>query len=556
MRPIALALGVAVAVGACSRTRTRADPPAAEARATTGSVGTAPGRTSGPPAGTPPDAGADPGGATCTAPAAAAPPPWYRDGVFYEIFVRSFQDSDGDGVGDLRGVRQRLDYLADLGVTALWLMPIHPSPSTHGYDVTDYRGVNPEYGALEDVLALVQDATTRGIRITIDLVVNHTARTHPWFVKGKRGPDRAESRWYVFRDTAPSPAEGWGKPWGGAGDVWHPAGPRWYYGLFSPDMPDLNLTEPAVREELTSIAKLWVGRGLSGFRLDAARYLVETGPGPGQADVQATHAFWRELRAALGDDVVLIGEVWTDFPTSASYLGAGDELQMVFGFDRAEALRTALRLGTAAPLAAALCTELSAAPTGAVGSFASNHDLDRLATEVGGDADALRLGATLLMTLPGTPFLYYGQELGLRTGSGQGDIGKRLPMRWDATPNHGFTTADSPWHADATAEPAPVTTQLADPQSLLRHYRDLIALRRSHPSLGHGATTRLTATGTGGSLLAYLRELPGDRVLVVANLAKAPAAGVRVTLPDGAVQSLGDLGAREASVTVLEGRTR
>lgn len=475
------------------------------------------------------DVGESPDGALCQGPA-TVPARWWDEAVVYEVFVRSFQDSDGDGIGDLQGLISRLDYLndgdpnttTDLGVDALWLMPLHPSPSYHGYDVTDYRDVNPEYGTLADFDALVAAANARGMKVVLDLVLNHTSDKHPWFVKGKRGGAEPTADWYVFRDDAPA---GWGRPWEPAAKVWHALGDRFYYALFWEGMPDLNVATPAVAAELRDIGRFWADRGAAGFRLDAARYLVETGGGAGQADQPATHAFWRELRAAMGEDVLLLGEVWTTLSTSLTY-AASDELQLIFDFDRQDAVRNSLRLGSAAALGSALCAALRAGSDLAAGggegrplfaTFVGNHDLDRLATDVRTEAGR-HVALALLLTLPGVPVLYYGDELGLDNGTHGGDEAKRLPMRWDGGPGAGFTAASSAW-AEDTADPSVpgVAAQLADPDSLLAFTRRLLALRRASPALRRGSTARLTVPGAPGVLL-FERRSGDETVLVAANL--------------------------------------
>ncbi len=543
----ALAL-VAVLVAGCSSTRTTLPDPVPTATPDSATE-RPPDRTTRPPAVDPTTEDRPEPDAPCQLAETPAPAPWYVDAVFYEIFVRSFQDSDADGIGDLQGLISRLDYLQGLGITALWLMPINKSPSYHGYDVTDYRDINPDYGTLADFDALIAAADKRGIRVVMDLVINHTSRQHPWFVKAKRGPEQPRNDWYVWSDKA----HDWGKPWDPKGDVWHVAGSRFYYGLFSPNMPDLNFQEAAVQAEIKDIAAFWLARGAAGFRLDAARYLVESGQPDGQADQPDTHAFWRTMRSQLqtaGSDALLVGEVWTDLKTTATYFGQSDELHMLFGFDRADATRDALRLGVAAGFTGRLCEEMTLAANGVMGSFLTNHDLDRFATDVI-DPAALKLSATLLLTLPGTPFIYYGEELGLANGPAMGDIAKRLPMRWDDTPHHGFTTGEGPWETDKGNKSVPdVAAQLADATSLLSHYKALIQLRRAHPALSRGSAIRVPVTSDGGSLLAVLRATAEERILLVFNLGKSPAKAVTPQV-DGATIDPFDLAPATANVIHL-----
>src|SRR5512143_3600363 len=255
------------------------------------------------------------------APAAAAPGQWQLDwadgGVFYEIFVRSFQDSDGNGTGDFRGLTSRLDYLNDgnpstrndLGVDAVWLMPIYPSPSYHGYDVTDYEHVNPDYGSEADFDSLLAGAHRRGIRVILDLVLNHSSAEHPWFQAASSDTTSRYRDWYIWSRTDP----GWGQPWNPAGKSWHPGLGGYYYGIFWGGMPDLNFRNVEVRAEMERVAAYWLRRGVDGFRLDATRHLVEDGPGAGQNDTPGTHAFLREFSAAVRrvkPDAILVGENW------------------------------------------------------------------------------------------------------------------------------------------------------------------------------------------------------------------------------------------------------
>ncbi|HWC65519.1 MAG TPA: alpha-amylase family glycosyl hydrolase, partial [Thermoanaerobaculia bacterium] len=259
----------------------------------------------------------------------AAPPPALSavpGRVFYEVFVRSFQDSDGDGIGDLGGLISRLDYLNDgnpdsatsLGVDGIWLMPVFRSPSYHGYDTADYETINPDYGSDADFRRLLDEAHRRGMKVIVDLVVNHTSAEHPWFVDAASSPSARHRDWYVWSPVDP----GWTQPWGGATPTWHPLGGAFFYGVFWGGMPDLNFRNPEVRAEIERIAALWLARGVDGFRLDAARHLVEDGPGPLQTDTPETHAYWKEFAEsvrAVKPDATLVGEIWSDTATIAPY---------------------------------------------------------------------------------------------------------------------------------------------------------------------------------------------------------------------------------------------
>lgn len=455
---------------------------------------------------------------------------WAPGAVFYEVFVRSFQDSNGDGNGDLQGLIARLDYLNDgnpatgtsLGVDALWLMPVFASPSYHGYDTTDYETVNPDYGTNADFARLLEQAHRRGIRVIVDLVLNHTSAKHPWFLDSASSPDSPRRDWYVWSATDP----GWAQPWNANGRSWHPDHGAWFYGLFWQGMPDLNFRNPAVRDEAKRIARLWLARGVDGFRLDAARHMVETGPGDGQSDTAETHQFWKEFAAsvrAARPDAVLIGEAWTETPIVATYYGStqqipgGDELPLNFDFKLAERLVEGARTGEVRGIVEKLREVQARYPAGATDvPFLTNHDQRRLATELAGDPGKLRSAAAALLTLPGTPFLYYGEEVGLENGNeADGDKAKRTPMPWDATAGGGFTTGN-PWFPFAPGrDRANVAAQTADPGSLLSHYRALIHARHRAPALAHGSLQLLTESGP---VLGFVRSTRDQRVLVVVNL--------------------------------------
>ena len=321
----------------------------------------------------------------CPPPVSLAPRPvptteagWWHDRTFYEVFVRSFQDSDGDGVGDLKGVIDRLDQLndgdpdtdTDLGITGLWLMPTFPSPSYHGYDVTDYRSVNPDYGSLTDMRALVAAAHKRGIAVLLDLPLNHTSSQNPWFIDSEKAKS-AHADWYVW---ASSPQ----------GSGWYPDGKRYFYAAFGSDLPDLNVANPAVTAELTADASFWLGDvGVDGFRLDAAKYLIEDGPTT--QNTPETHAWWQTFRTAVektSPGAFLVGEVWDTSPISASYVP--DDLDMTFDFTVASGYVDAAGSGDATSLGKILARITTLYPPQGFGAFLTNHDQDRVAEHAQG----------------------------------------------------------------------------------------------------------------------------------------------------------------------------
>ena len=467
---------------------------------------------------------------------------WYRTAVVYEVFVRSFRDADGDGNGDLPGLIEKLDYLNDgdpatdddLGVTALWLMPVTAAASYHGYDVVDYYDIEPDYGTLADFDALVAAAEQRGIRVIVDLVLNHTSLQHPWFVDAATGPGAAHRDWYVWSAEDLD----WSRPTGAGGPAWNLRGDSYYYAAFAASMPDLNYTNPAVRDEALAISRFWLGHGVAGFRLDAVRFLIETGPAQGQRDTAETIAFWTDWRQTLEEthpDAVHVAEAWASRAGVLPYFGTADDpgLQMAFDFDLQLAIDEDLR-GTGAPddIDDALCAAVEDTPAHAQNApFLSNHDQTRFATRVGRDLPRLKLGAALLLTLPGTPFLYYGEEIGLPNGGTPVDEMKRLPMRWDDSAGFGFTSG-TPWYDPRYAADAPtVAGQTGDPASLLSHYRGLVRLRGAHPALSAGRMELLPAESlSAAELLAYVRQEGDETLLVVHNTGETDLAGVTVDL--------------------------
>jgi glycosidase len=462
--------------------------------------------------------------------AAAAGLPWWNDRVFYEVFVRSFQDSDGDGIGDLQGLIARLDYLNDgdpdtgddLGVTGIWLMPVFESPSYHGYDVTDYRRIEPDYGTLDDFREFLDEAHERGIAVIVDLVLNHTSRRHPWFAESYAGdPDFAD--WYIWAEQDP----GWPGPAGQ--QVWHPIGERWYYGLFWEGMPDLNLSNDAVTAELHDVAWFWLEEiGVDGFRIDAAKHFVEAGTR--QEHTAETLAWLEAFQTSVeGTDpkALVLGEVWSPAVLAGAYVP--EALDITFDFDLAEGILLALEAGNSSPIVAAMERALEHYPPSQFATFLSNHDQTRVMSRLTTERKAV-VAATLLLTGPGVPFIYYGEEVGMQ--GRKPDPMLRTPMPWTAeTPGVGFTDGE-PWQPpQAGYEEANVAAGAEDPGSLLSTYRELIALRDAHPSLRYGD---LLPVETGTSLVySFLRTVGEDHVLVIANLSRVPSTGHSLDLAAG-----------------------
>jgi glycosidase len=489
-----------------------------------------------PPSGSASSAGGPSGPPCPTGAEAPAGRGWWQDRVFYEVFVRSFADSDGDGIGDLQGLIDRLDYLNDgdpattddLGVTALWLMPVAESPSYHGYDVTDYRTVEADYGTNEDFLALVAAAKERGIDIVVDFVINHTSVDHPWF-QDSRTPGSARDDWYVWSDEDPGTTSEDGRA------VWHRDGDRYYYGYFWEGMPDLDVENPDVTAELDAIARFWVDEmGAAGFRLDAARHLIEEGSQV--ANTPQTFDWLRAFRERLqagSPEALVLGEVWDSTETASSYVNDG-ALDLAFDFELAKAMVGATTMGGGSLVRAAQDAVSAAYPPGGYAAFLTNHDQDRVVDMVGRDVAKAKQAATLLLTGAGVPFLYYGEEIGL-TGR-KPDERIRTPMPWSGDgPGYGFTSGSGPWQAMADdTETTNVTSQTDDPASLLSWYRSLIRLRDDHAAL-RPAGSLTPIQGSRRAIYANLRHdaATGNAVVVVSNLSDQPVDDARLSLASG-----------------------
>ncbi|MES2640271.1 MAG: alpha-amylase family glycosyl hydrolase [Myxococcota bacterium] len=449
-------------------------------------------------------------------------------GLTYEIYVRSFQDSDGDGIGDLEGVRLRLDHLEAMGVRTVWLMPLFPSVGPAGYDVTDFKVLRPENGDLDMLEALIHDAHARGIRVLVDLPFNHVARTHPWFqpAEAGEGPARdlflfADTQWDTYR--------------------WFPAtGGGFYYGFFGAELPDLDWTNPEVQDRMFEVLERWLDAGVDGYRLDAVTTLVEDATGI--TGTVATHSLLADIyalaRAQKPTALMLAEASEEEVSVNASYLGSDDapESDRVLDFPRRPALLAALAAGVPEPLLAVLHDQADAGALGRTAPFLSSHDLARLPAAVP-SAAARRMLQVLQLTLPGDPVLYYGEELDLADdSSGTGpDYAQRAPMPWDDSPNAGFTTG-VPWYYPdyGYITGKNVAAAEADPTSLLTLVRDLACVRDALD----GAAWEPVATDR-PSVLAYARSTPDGRVLVLANLADTSVGEVRVDAR-GAFRALTD----------------
>jgi alpha-amylase len=460
-------------------------------------------------------------------------PAWTRGGTCYEIFVRSFADSDGDGIGDLRGLTARLDYLndgdprttGDLGVNCLWLMPVTESPGYHGYDVSDHYRVEPDYGTNDDFKRLVAAAHARGIVVLVDMVLNHVSSDHAAFQRALAGARSPQRRLFRFQPE-PGPRNKWG------GDNWHrsPRGDEFFYGFFWAGMPDLNYEHPEALAMMDSVATFWLNEmGVDGFRLDAVKYLVEEGT---QADdTPGTHRVLREFQAHLmrtKPGVYTVGEVFDSTATLLSYYP--DQLDGYFAFEVSDSIIAGVRAGRGTGILAPALRLQDSVPGWRWSPFLRNHDQPRTVTELGSDTERAKVAAAIHLTLPGLPFVYYGEELGM-TGPKPDEL-IRTPMAWTrAGPHAGFTTG-TPWQPlAADSLQANVEAQRDDPRSLHSLYRRLIAMRAAVPALAEG--TLLPVRTNGPESLVYIRRAGDAAVLVVVNLDEMPITGLRLSAPAG-----------------------
>lgn len=442
--------------------------------------------------------------------------PWWKTAVFYEIFVRSFYDSNGDGIGDINGITQKLDYLndgdpnthTDLGITAIWLMPIHPSPSYHGYDVVNYYAVNPDYGTLDNFKRFLAEAHRREIKVIIDLVLNHTSNLHPFFRDALRGETAEYHNWYIWSNT--SRGDGWRPVMGGTK-------PMFYYGYFCDCMPDLNYLNPDVTAQMEKVVKFWMETiGVDGFRVDGAKHLIEEDSVA--LNSPATHAWFREFYSfykALNPFAYTVGEVASsDARIVSTY--TGDQFDQIFNFEMASGVMNSVNGEAVSGIKSAVTFTLKDMPSWDFGTFLTNHDQDRVMSVLGGNVDKAKNAAFILLTSPGTAYIYYGEEIGMEGRKPDENI--RRPMQWSSDPFGGFSSS-VPWEAlDPGYVAVNVQNQQNMPDSLLKTYQELIAIRKSQPALSIGDYIRVDSSNSG--VYAFIRKQGSSTLLIVVNLTK------------------------------------
>jgi maltose alpha-D-glucosyltransferase/alpha-amylase len=490
-----------------------------------------------------------------------AEPLWFKRAVFYEIHVRGFFDANGDGIGDFRGLTEKLDYLQWLGIDCIWLLPFYASPLRDGgYDIADYSAVHPDYGTVDDVQELIDAAHARRIRVIADLVVNHTSNDHPWFQESRSSPNSPKRDWYVwsdadsrYRDARVIFLDAETSNW-----TWDPGAGAYYWHRFFSHQPDLNYANPDVQEAMLEVLRFWLDRGLDGFRLDAVPYLFER-EGTNCENLPETHAYLKRIRREVDErypDRVLLAEA-NQWPADVvPYFGAGDECHMAFQFPVMPRMFMAIRREEAAPIYEILEQTPPIPDTCQWGLFLRNHDeltlemvtdderdymyseyakdprmklnlgiRRRLAPLLDNGRDEIELMHAILFSLPGSPVLYYGDEIAMGDNVFLGDRdGVRTPMQWTGDRNGGFSRADfAQLYAPPLMDPVygyqavNVEAQLRTATSLLRWVRRFIALRKEHPVLGFGTYEPIESSNP--RIFAHLRQFEDDLVLCVHSLA-------------------------------------
>ncbi len=482
---------------------------------------------------------------------------WWQTGIIYQVYPRSFQDSNGDGIGDLEGIVQRLDYVKWLGITAIWISPVYPSPmADFGYDISDYKGIHPLFGSMEDFDNLLQQAHQRDIKIILDLVPNHTSNQHPWFLESRSSKDNPKRAWYIWKDALEdgSPPNNWLSVFGGPAWEWDEATGQYYYHAFLKEQPDLNWRHPEVQSAMLDVMRFWLDKGVDGFRVDVMWHMIKdeqfrNNPvNPDYHSYMATyeqllpvystdqpgvHDIVQKMRRVLDgyNDRMMIGEIYLPIHKLITYYGPQNNgAHLPFNF-------MLLSLDwDAQKIAAAIAEYEGALPPNAWPNWVlSNHDQPRMTSRVG--LQQAKVAALLLLTLRGTPTIYYGEELGMRDvpipfeevqdpqGLNMPDKNlsrdpARTPMQWNSQEQAGFSTG-KPWlRLSSTYKRVNVEVQKNDPYSHLTLYKRLIALRQSQPSLKWGDYKPVYADQ---QALAYVRQAPSEKVfLIVLNLSHRP----------------------------------
>lgn len=503
---------------------------------------------------------------------------WWNDAVFYQIWPRSFYDTDGDGHGDFNGMTAKLPYLQELGVNALWLTPMFEAPSYHGYDFTEFYQVESDYGSMAEFEAFIQAAEAKGMKVILDLVINHISSEHEWFVRSAAG-EAPYNDYFIWRDDMPEAGSGWGHAWSDNDKpeaVWHWNENRqqYYYAAFGASQPDVNLRHPDVVAEMEKMAKFWLDKGVAGFRLDAVRFAMEGGPDE-QADTAETIAYWQSFNQyvkSVNPEAYLVGEAWVDIPVAARYFGDGKGLDQGFDFEVGYKILGLLQQDSAAEAqfgtmqsnqqqvadASVLGQNVqqradSVAPLNFFAPFLTNHDQERVAYQLKQHDGKAKLAAAMLFSSPGTPYIYYGEEIGLTQDRSGHDVFKRAPMLWDNSKQAGFTASDNSWveqlelfgtdfpnwwpdflARQLAAADRSVAAQQAEPDSVWQLYKFLIAQKKQRPELGSAGGYNVDQLANG--VVQITRQLHSSKSVFVLNLTDS-AADISAVNRDGLTAS-------------------
>jgi len=501
---------------------------------------------------------------------------WWLDAVFYQIWPRSFKDTDGDGIGDFKGITSQLDYLVDLGITAIWLTPMFEAPSYHGYDFQEFYQVESDYGTMEDFQELLDEAEKRGIKVIADLVLNHISKNNEWFIKSAQKQE-PYSDYFIWQTDIPQGP--WGKPWATpekpeAGYnkpewvwIYNDVRQEYYYAVFDGSQPDINLTNKNVVTEMYKLTKFWADKGFDGFRLDAIRYAIEEGPYPLQADNESTIQFWIDynnyVKKQVGSDIMLVGEVWAATDIVSKYYQNGNGIDTCFDFNFGTEVMAALNStsiqqgdfgdsgeATGTSLLTAMIENFKVkangnAPVGFYSPFLTNHDQNRIMYQLGNDPAKMKIAAVLLLTNIGAPYIYYGEEIGMTQNQEGDDIFKRAPMQWDTSNLAGFTTGDNVWVDDGKWVPwredhqpwwkpeweneanriaRSVEGQKADQNSLFNLYKTLIKIRKENPEFRSNSNNSVQFIEDNPAVCAYKRTIGPEQtsyVLINSSLSES-----------------------------------
>jgi len=497
---------------------------------------------------------------------------WWRDGIIYQIYPRSYADSNNDGIGDLQGIIGKLDYLQSLKIDAIWLSPIFPSPDTDfGYDVANYRDIDPKFGTMEDFKQLIEEAKVRGIHIILDLVLNHTSDQHPWFLESKKSKDNPYHDWYIWQDPKPNgdPPNNWQAIFGGSAWEYNPELDQYYYHMFYKEQPDLNWRNPRIRQEMLSIFPYWLDKGVDGFRLDVFNAYYKDAflrDNPSKFGIRAfdrqEHIYdvsqpemiplLKDIRSILDqyDESYAVGETFLANPDETAKYCGEDKLHSAFNFDFAENRWHPKRFLTS------VTKWYQVLPRDAwPNNFLSNHDMTRTASRYCFDEDDRRakVAAAMLLTVKGTPFIYYGEEIGMRDipirkkSDVKDPIGKtfwpffkgrdgcRSPMQWNDEVNAGFSEAE-PWlPVNENFHQRNVQSQANDPNAILNLFKNLTSIRKNEPALQHGEFIPLVSNPK--HILAYIRKYEKEQIAVILNFTSRE---LNFDLPKGTWISLFD----------------